>query len=393
MKNSWTNFALKDIAAVSTGPFGSMLHSSDYSDNGVPLVNPTNIVGDQIVPDPAKLIDAANTARLTSYVLREGDVVVGRRGEIGRCAVVGREERGWICGTGSFFVRPSAAIDSKFLAHLIRSDFYRNQLSQASTGTTMSSISNSVLSDLVVSIPQVAQQQRIVSILEEAFEGIATAKANAERNVANARALFDSYLADVFTDSKHGWPTKPLGDICEFEGGSQPPKSEFVYSPKAGYVRFLQIRDFGTEKHLTFIAESRKNRLCTSNDLMIGRYGASVGKILTGKAGAYNVALMKATPDAAFVDRTFFYNYLISPAFQQRLMNVASRSAQNGFSKDDIYQFPVPVPRIELQRMAIQKLQPLSQQTDELSNLYERKLASLDALKKSLLHRAFTGQL
>ena len=151
---------------------------------------------------------------------------------------------------------------------------------------------------------------------------------------------------------KRNWQTLKLGDVCDFEGGSQPPKSEFIFEAKPNYVRFLQIRDFGSDKNITYIPEAKKNRKCVEDDILIGRYGATVGKILTNKSGAYNVALMKTIPDLALLDRTWFFNYLISDEFQSELLNVAERSAQAGFSKDDIYNFPVLVPPIlEQQRI------------------------------------------
>ena len=152
---------------------------------------------------------------------------------------------------------------------------------------------------------------------------------------------------------KAGWQTNKLGETCDFEGGSQPPKSQFVYEPKDGYVRFLQIRDFGSDKNITYIPPSKKNRLCTENDILIGRYGASVGKILTGKAGAYNVALMKTDPDLSVLNRDWFHSYLLSSEFQDRLLNVAARSAQAGFSKDDIFNFPVPIPPLLEQKRIV----------------------------------------
>ena len=152
---------------------------------------------------------------------------------------------------------------------------------------------------------------------------------------------------------KKGWQTKKLGDVCDFEGGSQPPKSEFIYDEKPGYVRFLQIRDFGSDKNITYIRHSKKNRLCNENDILIGRYGASVGKILTDKAGAYNVALMKTIPNLEVLDQSWFYHFLISDEFQKPLLNVADRSAQAGFSKDDIYNFPVPVPPLAEQQRIV----------------------------------------
>jgi type I restriction enzyme, S subunit len=152
---------------------------------------------------------------------------------------------------------------------------------------------------------------------------------------------------------KNGWQTQKLGDVCDFEGGSQPPKSQFVFEEKPGYVRFLQIRDFGSDKNITYIPKSKKNRLCEENDILIGRYGASVGKILTNKAGAYNVALMKTIPNLEVLNRSWFYNYLISDEFQSHLLKVADRSAQAGFSKDDICNFPVPAPPLSEQQRIV----------------------------------------
>ena len=94
-----------------------------------------------------------------------------------------------------------------------------------------------------------------------------------------------------------GWPTVTLGEICEFQGGSQPPKSQFISEPADGYVRLLQIRDFKSDSKAIYIPESTKNRICSSDDIMLARYGASVGQIHRGKGGAYNVALIKTIPN------------------------------------------------------------------------------------------------
>lgn len=155
------------VESISTGPFGSMLHKSDYVTEGVPLVNPINIVDGRIVPTNEKQIDEATATRLRSYVLREGDIVVGRRGEIGRCAVVNVEQDGWLCGTGCFFIRPSALVEPTFIAHLIRSRPYRAQLEALSTGATMQNLSNGALAGLEVSLPKRDEQKRLLGALEE----------------------------------------------------------------------------------------------------------------------------------------------------------------------------------------------------------------------------------
>jgi type I restriction enzyme S subunit len=316
-------------------------------------------------------------------------LILGCRGSCGTVHVT--EPRSWINGNAMVVQPTNSAVDLAFLAYALKGGI---ELDDAITGTAQPQITRTSLMPLTISFPEsLPEQQRIVALLDEAFAGLATAKANAERNLQNARAIFESHLEAVFSQREEGWPTKQLGEVCDFQGGSQPPKSEFVYEPRPGYVRFLQIRDYASDRHLTYIPESSKNRLCSADDIMIGRYGASVGKILTGRAGAYNVALVKAIPDLRILDRDFFFNYLASGAFQGCLADVAARSAQNGFSKDDIYGFPVPAPPLSEQMMVIEQLNPLEVETLRLTHLYERKLAALEELKKSLLHQAFNGEL
>tara|TARA_R100000655_G_scaffold46942_1_gene83927 strand:- start:909 stop:2381 length:1473 start_codon:yes stop_codon:yes gene_type:complete len=166
--DGWTERPLVDFADfVSTGPFGSLLHKSDYIAEGVPLVNPINIAGTQIVPDEQKMIGADKTRELQSYLLNEGDVVIARRGEIGRCAVVTERQQGWICGTGCFFIRPTGVVNPHFLAHLLRSSTYRAELERGASGATMLNLSNKALSNLKISMPCLTEQNRILDQLSE----------------------------------------------------------------------------------------------------------------------------------------------------------------------------------------------------------------------------------
>jgi type I restriction enzyme S subunit len=136
-----------------------------------------------------------------------------------------------------------------------------------------------------------------------------------------------------------------LGDICDFQGGSQPPKSKFIQQPEEGYIRLLQIRDFKSDDKAVYIPNAKKNRICESDDVMIGRYGASVGQIHRGKSGAYNVALIKTIPNTDIINKDYLYLYLQSELFQKELTSVSARSAQAGFSKADIYPFEIVIPK------------------------------------------------
>jgi type I restriction enzyme S subunit len=402
MKSGWQTKRLCDFAVgVSTGPFGSLLHKSDYVDDGVPLVNPINIVGESIVPDPSKLISDITKHRLSNYVLQEGDVVVGRRGEIGRCAVVGPNEKGWVCGTGSFFVRPLPTLDSRFLAHLIRSNGYREKLEQLSTGATMKNLSNTALGDLAISVPPLPEQERIVGILDEAFEGIAIAKANAEKNLQNARALFESRLHLIFAEA---WRTSELVTLSDFatditDGNHLPPPK----SPTG--VPFITIGDIvkGTRKidftHTFMVSREyfealKANKKPRRGDVLYtvtGSFGIPV--IVTDDIAfcfQRHIGLIRPKPEASSAWLSYL---LLSPQVFQQANDGATGAAQRTVSLKLLRSFRVPEVSPALQRSAVSQLDSLSEETQRLESLYRKKLGALETLKKSLLHQAFNGQL
>jgi len=196
----WVERPLGDcVNSISTGPFGSLLHKSDYEQSGIPLVNPINIEGDQIIPDDRKTIGRATAIRLASYVLRENDIVIGRRGEIGRCAVISSDQAGWLCGTGCFFIRPSDKTDPHYLTHLLRSYPYRSILEGASARATMPSISNDDLARLVVWLPPMAQQRRTLKLLESLSTKTQRLARLYEQKLALLTALKKSLLHQAFT--------------------------------------------------------------------------------------------------------------------------------------------------------------------------------------------------
>jgi type I restriction enzyme S subunit len=367
MKEGWQTKRLGDVATLQRGfdlPTRNRVHGE------FPLVSSSGII-DTHHEGPVKA----------------PGVATGRSGSIGNVFYV--EKDFWPLNT-VLFVKDFHGNNPRFVFHLLR----KFDLTRFASGAGVPTLNRNFVHDETVVVPSLSEQRRIVGILDEAFAGIATAKAAAEKNLQNAHALFESHLNAVFTQRGEGWNEKLLGDVSGFQGGSQPPKSTFSTTCKNGYVRLLQIRDFKTDDKAVYIAMSPKNRVCSNDDIMIGRYGASVGQIHRGKSGAYNVALIKTIPDEATIDRDFFYYYLTSSLFQQPLLTVAgSRSAQAGFSKTDIADYLVPLPPLPKQRQIVGQLDGLSQGTQQLESIYKRKLAALDALKKSLLHQAFSGQL
>lgn len=165
-----------------------------------------------------------------------------------------------------------------------------------------------------------------------------------------------------------------LLEICDFIGGSQPPKSDFIDAPKEGYIRLLQIRDFENDKKAIYIPYSKDLKTVTKSDVLLGRYGASVGKILTGKEGTYNVALMKVMPDSQKVHNRFLFYVLKSKQFQKYLKIISeSRAAQAGFSKKDLSRFYFHLPDLYTQ-------EKIYLQLDTIQKLIDNRIKSVEML-------------
>ena len=171
------------VIELQTGPFGSTLHKADYVTNGIPIVNPVNIQDGQIRVLEEMTVDARTRDRLQRYVLGRGDIVMGRRGEMGRCAAITEREAGWLCGSGSFAIKNSAEIDPEYLVRVIRSPSARQYLAGDSVGATMNNLNHRVLANLILGLPPLAEQQRIVAQVDALFalcDGLATGLADGE---------------------------------------------------------------------------------------------------------------------------------------------------------------------------------------------------------------------
>lgn len=167
----------------------------------------------------------------------------------------------------------------------------------------------------------------------------------------------------------------PLVDICDFQGGTQPPKDEWIDHEEPGYIRMLQIRDFtqSEKNNIEYVKDTSNLKKCTPDDILIGRYGASVGKILTGLSGAYNVAIVKTVPNKEKVCPQFLFHYFNAPYFQNHISSVGSRAAQAGFNKDDLGKLYFPLLPLDEQRRIAAVL-------DKVSGLIAKRREQLDRL-------------
>ena len=189
-EKGWEVKKIGDLALVKTGPFGSMLHKEDYICDGIPLVNPVHMKDFKIVPDLDFTISKEKASELENYLLKSNDVVFARRGDIGRCAIVSEAEQGFICGTGSLFVRFSKEIESIFIMYIIRCDSFSKHLISKAKGATMLNINSNTIADLRIPLPPLPLQR----LFAQRIEQIEREKSEVQKSIQDLETLLASRM-------------------------------------------------------------------------------------------------------------------------------------------------------------------------------------------------------
>jgi type I restriction enzyme M protein len=164
---AWPMMELGEVCeAIITGPFGSALHQSDYVEEGIPVINPQNIVDGAISRDGIKMVSLETKNNLKEFGVRKDDIVIGRRGEMGRCGVVTSEMNGWLCGTGSFVIRLKNHCLARFAYFQLSSPKVKQYLEDQAIGVTMKNLNQGILSSLLIPLPPIETQRAIVAEIE-----------------------------------------------------------------------------------------------------------------------------------------------------------------------------------------------------------------------------------
>jgi type I restriction enzyme S subunit len=302
-----------------------------------------------------------------------------------------------VCG-----ILPNIQFVPEFLFYFLLSK--KDELVAQAAGNAQPNISQIKIRNTDVPLAPLPEQQRIVGILNEAFEGLATARANAEKNLQNARALIESQLQYVFTQRGEGWVEKKLGEMCErITKGSSPKWQGIAYVDKPG-ILFVTSENVGQYQMLLeqpkFVEDKfnvkDKKSILKPGDVLTNIVGASIGRTAVfDRDDAANinqaVCLIRCKPERL---NNFFLTYLLnSPVFKQVLHDNEVDNARANLSLGFFSQLLVPIPPLSEQRNIVTALNSFRKETQRLESLCQRKLTALEALKKSLLHEAFTGQL
>ncbi|HEU0219367.1 MAG TPA: restriction endonuclease subunit S [Gallionella sp.] len=336
------------------------------------------------------------------YLFDEKLVLVGEDGAkwaSGENTAFAVEGKCWV-NNHAHVLRPhrDQVLDSWLIYFLVHSD-----LMEFVSGLTVPKLNQGSLREIPIPVPPLPEQQRIVGILDEAFDGIATATANAEQNLQNARALFESHLQSVFTQRGEGWETKTLGDIAEVKGGKRVPKGYKLLSEPTAYP-YLRVADFTDDGSIDMsdlryvsaeVHRQIKNYIIYSTDLYLSIAG-TIGKtgIIPKELDGANLTenACRLVFKQGFSNR-FVYYFTQTASFVDQAGLHTRTAAQPKLALSRLSTIKLGIPSLSEQERLANEFDALREETQHLESLYQRKLAALDELKKSLLHQAFSGVL
>lgn len=348
--------------------------------------------------------DAPSRARRQ---VRANDIIFATiRPTLQRIAIVPESLDQQVCSTGYFVLRASSEVDHRFVFYSLFTKRFTDQMESLQKGASYPAVTDGEVRAQLLSYPPLPEQQRIVAILDEAFAGIATARANAKRNCQNARALFESQVQSVFSQQGEGWLEKPLSELCDIKHGYAF-KSEF-FTDEGDYVlltpgNFYEsggYRDRG-EKQKYYYGDIPNAFILEESDLLVAMTEQAAGllgsPILVPESGRFlhNQRLGLVTKKAGMPWlNEFFFHVFNTQAVRKKIHDSASGVKVRHTSPTKIGEVVVAFPAsIDDQRSIVSKFEELQEETQRLESLYQRKLAVLDELKQSLLYQAFSGKL
>jgi type I restriction enzyme S subunit len=330
------------------------------------------------------------------------DIVITAIGTIGNSYIVGANDRFYFKDASVLWLKKTSNVDSSFINLWLKSPLMREQLDEGN-GATVDTLTIKKLQTLQVNLPPIPEQQRIVAILDQASADIEKARANAEKNLKNARELFDSYLNQVFSQRGEGWVEKSLDEIveegCSLSYGIVQPGDDFpnglpVVRPTDLKSKIIHVE--GLKLINPELATGYRRTTLEGGELLLCVRGSTgVISIASQELSGANVTrgIVPIRFNKFIIMQTFGYYQFISEIIQKQVRAHTYGAALMQINIRDLRKLTFVIPPVSFQSAAIPELDDMARNLARLETVYLQKTASLDELKKSLLQKAFSGEL
>ncbi len=376
MKDGWQMKRLGEVCEVIAGQSPeSKFYNED--EKGLPFYQGKKEYGEKFIGEPTTW-----TTKITKEAEKD-DILMSVRAPVGPINFSTQK----ICiGRGLAAIRAGKLIHKDFLYNFLLK--HESEIT-GNSGAVFDSINKSQIEEIQISIPPLAEQQRIVSVLDEAFAAIDQAKENTQRNLQNAKALFQSELNFIFTNKGAGWVEKKLGEVCEYD--KTPNKSDNL-----PYVGLEDIQSNTGKLIGTLTPRSVKSLTFQFNNehVLYGRLRPYLNKVLLPDfEGHCSTEIFPIKPNKNVLNRNFLFHWLISLETMYKINATWTGATLPRANMNLVLEFELYVPPLQQQTQIVQQLDKLSGETKKLEAQYAQKLNSLEALKKSILEKAFSGEL
>ena len=403
MKQGWEVRKLGDVCDLITCGVAAR---PQYVDEGIPFLSAKNVKEGKIIWSGYNCISEQTHNELTkNNKPLLGDILYTRVGSYGEAAVIEDDYEFSVFVSLTLIKVSESTVSNYFLKHYLNSDYVKQLAKKSISGSGVGNLNVGTVREFPIKFPSLPEQQRIVAILDEAFAAIAKAKANAEQNLKNAKELFESYLQSVFENKGEGWEEKILSEITNKIGSGATPRggNESYKLEGISLIRSMNVHDFEfRDKNLAFIDDQQakllNNVTIEENDVLLNITGASVArccvipkKYLPARVNQH-VSIIRAKKDIIL---PYFLSVLLTSKFykKQLLFTGEQGATRQAITKAQLEVFKVFFPSLQEQQTIVQKLDALSTETKQLEAIYQQKINDLDELKKSILQKAFAGEL
>ena len=395
MREEWVESTLKEATDLITCGVAAR---PQYVDNGVPFLSSKNVKNGRIIWDDYKLVSKETHAKLTKHNKPLiGDLLYTRVGSFGEAAIVDRDIEFSIF-VSLTLIKPKELLRNTFLRYYLNSPLVKKLAAQSISGSGVGNLNVGTVRKFSVLIPPLPEQDRIVAILDEAFTAIEKAIANTEKNITNARELFESELTSLYIEGQK-WPQRKLSDITtDFGRGRsrhRPRNAKHLYG---GPYPFIQTGDIRNSNHvITEYSQTYSEAgLAQSKMWPVGTVCITIAANIaeTGILG-----FDACFPDSVIgvvVDEIQMSNrYLefLLQAYKARLQSEGKGSAQDNINLGTFETLHFPVPTLQEQEQTVRLLDEVNNAVGALESIYATKVMCLSNLKQSILHKAFTGEL
>ena len=397
---TWEVKKLGDVCEVIGGGTPSKANNEFY--DGDILWATVRDMGGEIITDTEHKITKDAVKNSSTNIIPKGNVIIATRVGLGKICLIKHDTAINQDLRGIVPVNPKR-LSVDFLYRWFQS--IAHKIVEAGTGATVQGVKLPFVKSLPIPLPPVPEQLRIIAILDEAFENIARAKESAEKNLKNANEIFESYLQSVFENKGEGWKENTLSEIATKIGSGATPRggNKSYKTEGISLIRSMNVHDRSfKEKNLAFIDEDQANNLSNvtlqEDDVLFNITGASVtrccvipAKYLPARVNQH-VSIIRPKPE--IMVSSFLNLLLTSKYYKDQLLFTGEQGAtRQAITKVQLKNFVIHYPPLKEQKSIVAKLDALSAETKKLEAIYNQKLADLEELKKSILAKAFKGEL